>query len=292
MAKKSSRSGSKKHYPVQRKIPMAVELPSVTTAFEIRTDKLLSNVNHRLYRQSRNYCIKVDIDSDLPEGGIVEVYALQDTWMAMKAYQLAKATFDENSQEELEQLGSSAARWNDFRVASGISGQTPFDAVGFTPTPTRYVGGEYLYTEVADAAGNAATFRWVGTGANTFNIIDEYDTTGNTSNDPAFPVGGNVAYDGLTDEVDDNQMDHLSGDGNAPPYSNQTIENQVLTKVATLYVDSGGGNKLSTGYFNAPCGLVYISTSGGINGTTIGNKIYVEVKGGDYKGVHAPSMLE
>lgn len=291
MAKKSSRSGSKKHYPVQRKIPMAVELPSVTTSFEIRTDKLLSNVNHRLYRQSRNYCVKVDIDSDLPEGGIVEVYALQDTWMSMKAYQLAKSTFDENSKEELEQLGSSAARWNDFRVASGLTGQTPFDAVGFGPSPTRFTGGEYLYTEVSDVAGTAATFRWVGTGANTFNIIDEYDATGNTDQLPTTRLA-TVAYDGLADELDDSQMDHLSDDGNIPPYDRTGIENQVLTKVATLYVDAGGGNKLSTGYFNAPCGLVYISTAGGINGTTIGNKIYVEVKGGDYKGVHAPSMLE
>ena len=87
-------------------------------------------------------------------------------------------------------------------------------------------------------------------------------------------------------------MEHLSDDGNLPPYAQSTIENQVFTKIATLNVAASGGNKLSTGYFTAPCGLVYISTSGGINGTTIGNKIYVEVKGGDYKGVHATNMLE
>ena len=109
---------------------MAVALPSVATTFTVHTDKLLSNVNHRLYRQSRNYCVKVDIDADLPDGGIIEVYALQDTWMNMKAYQLAKATFDENSNEEMEQLGSSRARWNDFRVASGLTA-TDFEAEGF-----------------------------------------------------------------------------------------------------------------------------------------------------------------
>jgi hypothetical protein len=291
--KKMARKGKKssKHYPVQRKITMAVELPSVATAFEVRTDKLLSNVNHRLYRQSRNYVVKVDIDSDLPEGGVVEVYALQDTWMNMKAYQLAKETFDENSNEELEMLGKNRARWNDFRVASGITGQTPFDAVGFDPSATRYTGGEYLYSEVHDTGGTASTFRWVGTGANTFNIIDEYDRTGDTDQTPTFGQTA-VAYDGLEDELDDGQMDHLSNEGNNPPYTARTIENQVFTKVATLYVDAGGGNKLSTGFFNAPCGLVYITTAGGINGTTIGNKIHVEVKGGDYKGVHAPSYLE
>ena len=291
MAKKSSRSGSKKHYPVQKRIPMSVALPSVATTFEIQFDRLASNVNHRLYRQSRNYCLKVDIDADLPDGGIVEVYALQDTWMNHKAYQLAKTTFDENSMEELEQLGSSRARWNDFRVASGLTA-TSFDAEGFGSVGgVRYTAGEYVLSEVSDAAGNANTFRWVGTGANTFNIIDEYDATANTDATPS-SVLTTVAYDGLTDEVDDNQMEHLSDDGNNPPYSNSSIEDQVFVKVATLFVDANGTSKLSTGYFNAPCGLVYLQSSGGLNATTLSSKIYVESKGGDYKGVHGTPMLE
>lgn len=289
--KQMTRKKSGKHYPVQKRIPMAVALPSVATTFEVQFDRLASNVNHRLYRQSRNYCLKVDIDADLPDGGIVEVYALQDTWMNMKAYQLAKATFEENSKEEMEQLGTSRARWNDFRVASGLTA-TSFDAEGFgSGGGVRYTGGEYILSEVTDAAGTASTFRWVGTGANTFNIIDEYDATGNTDQAPTFPLV-NVAYDGLTDELDDNQMDHLSADGNLPPYDGNIIENQVFVKVATLFVDANGTSKLSTGYFNAPCGLVYLQSSGGLNATTLSSKIYVESKGGDYKGVHGTPMLE
>lgn len=265
-------------------------MPSTSTTLEVRYDKLASNVNHRLYRQSRNYCLKVDIDSDLPEGGVVQVYALQDTWMAQKAYQLAKQAFDENSRQELEQLGQNRARWNDFRVASGVS-YTALDAVGWDPSPTRYTGGEYFYSEVTDVSGTTSTFRWVGSGANTFNIIDEYDRTADTDQTPTFGQTA-VAYDGLEDEMDDNQMDHLSNEGNNPPYTARNIENQVLTKVATLYVDAGGGNKLSTGYFNAPCGLVFLTTAGGLNATTLSEKVYVECKAGDYKGLHAPSMLE
>ena len=44
---------------------------------------------------------------------------------------------------------------------------------------------------------------------------------------------------------------------------------------------------MSTGYFTAPCGFVVIySTSGNVGNLTF------EVKSGDYKGVHAPSMIE
>lgn len=236
--------------------------------------------------------MKVDIHADLTDGMYVDVFAIADTWYNQKSYQLAKRMFDENSAEERAQLGVSAARWNDFRVDHGITtvGQD-YEAVQFGPGATRFVAGEYLMSEVADAAGTTSTFRWIGTGANTFNIIDEYDTTGNTDATPSSTIGS-VAYDGLTDEVDDNQMSHLSDDGNNPPYSNAALENQALIKVARLFVDANGTSKLSTAYFDAPCGLVILGLGGGANAANTGEKISISIKGGDYKGVHAPSYLE
>ena len=156
---------------------LGVALPSAPdTSLLIRTDKLLSNVNHRLYRQSRVYQCKVDIDADLGDGGFVNVYALADTWYNMKAYQLAKKMFDENSAEERSQLGAAAARWNDFRVDHGDTIAQELEAIQFIGAlGTRFTAGEYLMSEVADAAGTTSTFRWVGSGANAFNIIDEYD---------------------------------------------------------------------------------------------------------------------
>lgn len=286
----------KKHYPIQRKMRLSAALPSVATDAGVFVDRELSRVNHRLYRQSRYYQCKVDIDADLPNGTVVNVYALADTWMNQKAYQFAHKVFLENSKQEREQLRSTAsARWNDFRVGSGTSATGPvLDATIYDPagTATRITAGEYLYSEVTDAAGTAQTFRWTGTGANTFNILDEYDNTGNTDAVPGQPVGANVAYDGLEDELDDNQMQHLSADGNSPPYDATNIENQCWYKVATLYVDADGGGKLSTGFFTAPCGFVTMTYGGGANQTVVNEKISLEVKAGDYKGVHAPSMLE
>lgn len=295
MAKTRSRkNGSKKHYPVQRKFRLSAALPSTATDAGILVDREMSKLNHRLYRQSRFYTCKVDIDADLPNGTVVNVFALQDTWMNQKAYQMAYNVFLDNSKEELAQLGSAAARWNDFRVKTGSTATGPLlDATGYDAmgTAVRYTSGEYIYSEVADAAGAAHTFRWSGTGGNTYNIIDEYDATGNVDAQPSTPSVA-VGYDGLEDELDANQISHLAQDGNNPPYDNSTIENQVWIKVATLFVDADGGGKLSTGFFNAPCGFVTLTYGGGANQTVVNEKIQLEVKAGDYKGVHAPSMLE
>lgn len=272
---------------------MGVALPSTPdTQFNIRVDKLLSNVNHRLYRQSRVYNVKVDIDADLADGMTVQVYALADTWYNMKAYQLAKQIFDENSKEEHALLGATNARWNDFRVDSGVGGHTELEAIQYAGAAgTRFTAGEYQFSQITNAAGTAQTFRWDGSGANTFNIIDEYDVTGNTDATPTNAIAS-VAYDGVTDELDDAQMLHLSSDGDIPPYDRTSLENQAWVLVGTLFIRGSGTNKLSTGYFNAPCGLIRLSTSGGAEANTLTENIHLEVKGGDYKGVHAPSYLE
>ena len=296
MAKKSSRSGSKnKHYPVQRHIRLAegAHPQSNNATMLVRVDRELSRVNHRLYRQSRVPSCKITLDGTIAAGYAVDVYVLRDTWMNQKAYHLAKEMFDENSVEELEQLGASRARWNDFRVNLGLSSFAELDAVieDGQGSATQLFGiGEYTMSEVTNAAGTASTFRWIGTGSNTFNIIDEYDQTGNTDATPSIPVTA-VAYDGLTDEVDDNQMSHLASDGNNPPYSNSVIENDVLVRVARLYND-GGTNKLSTGFFNAPCGFIVLQGTGGATSVSLDSAITLEVQGGDYKGIKAPSYLE
>ena len=284
---------------MQNSFKLGFNLPSIATQVQGALDRDLSRINHRLYRQSRNYVMKVDIDSNLPAGSVIDVYALQDTWMAQKAYKLAYEIFLETSKEEME-IMTTQGRWYDFRVANGLT----FDPTSSESYPTLYdlpdasslavYSGtiDYNYTEVADATGTANTFRWSGTGTNTFNIIDEYDRTGNTDSTPSNP-SNEVAYDGLTDEVDDSQVSHLASDGDIPPYNRNVIENSVWVHVGQLHVDpSGARARLSTGYFTAPCGIYVLAMSGGLTGTSANGKITVTAKGGDYKGVHATSMLE
>jgi hypothetical protein len=279
-------------YPIQTKMPMQTSAGGPNAI--IRVDRALSAVNHRLYRQSRMYHAKVDLDANAQQGTVVTVWALADTWWTQKAYQLAYETFLENSKEESAQLKETQARWNDFRVDHGLSGfveMLPSGSTSPTGTPTQFgtTNAEYLMSEVHDAGGTAATFRWTGTGANTWNIVDQYDNTGNTDQSPT-SAAGTVAYDGLTDELDSGQTSHLTDDGNQPPYNRTNLENHVWIKVGTLVASLNNTDKLSTGYFKAPCGLIALTKSSPFVET--GTVVNLEVKSGDYKGVAAQSYLE
>lgn len=292
-ARKKSRA-SKKTYPIVRKGAIAIDGSPDANAV-IRVDRALSGRNHRLYRQSRLYTVKVDLDINAPAGTVVDVYALGHSWMAQKVYEMAYATFLENGKEEAAQLKTHRARWNDFRVDHGLGTTFQKDMLYAGAIPgvaglTKFgTGGEYLMSEVANVSGVINTFRWTGSGTNTWNIITEYDATGNTDATPSTAIGV-VAYDGLTDELDDNMSDHLADDGNLPPYSANAIEPAVWVKVGTLSVNAAGQQKLSTGFFEAPAGLIVLQSSAPLaNDSSILN---LECKAGDYKGVHAPSMLE
>ena len=281
-----------KMYPVQRKMNLLLQTASAPIGI-VRIDRCLSTVNHRLYRQSRMYHAKIDLDANAQQGTVVNVWALANTWYTQKAYQRAYETFLENSKEERDQLKGNVARWNDFRVDHGLVANDFLPAGNNDPAgaPTAFgiSSAEYGMSEVHDSGGVAKTMRWTGSGANTFNIIDEYDLMGGASTSPS-TANPSVAYDGLTDEVDDGQQEHLSDDGNVPPYNRIGLENYVWIKVATLTVALNGTDKLSTGFFEAPCGLVAITK--GTPFTTDQTVINLEVKAGDYKGVGAPTYLD
>lgn len=280
---------------MQRTWRFSHSLPNQATEYYGLADLELSRINHRLYRQSRVYDLKVDLDANLPDGSIAYVYALSDTWINQKAYQEAYDQFKKNSSQELEALNQKTARWHDFRVGLGLSGNgsqdlVAYDAVG-APLGVAYGGFEYNLTEVSDVAGATKTFRWIGSDSNTFNIIDEYDISGNTDVTPNDPSAA-VPYDGLEDELDDNQMNHIAGDGNAPPYDRVGLENQCLSLVATLSIDATGTSKLSSGFFKAPCGIYVIRYAGTLNNVVVNNAIQITAKSGDYKGVAGSEYLE
>ena len=283
-------------YPVMRQFPLLISGTPDTNAI-IRVDRALGAINHRLYRQSRMYTAKVDMDADAPSGTTVDVWALCDTWWLHKAYRLAFETFMENSKEERGQAGTSLGRWNDFRVDTGLGTAFQKDLLpsgNLVPTGTAQIFGtgtdtEYLMSEVHDSGGARRTFVFSGgTTATEYDVITEYDNTANTDETPSTPA--NLAsYDGLTDEIDQGQKEHLTQDGNLPPYKANTLEGAVWIKVATLNVAAAGTQKLSTGFFKAPAGLIAVVSSTPLGDATLLN---LEVKGGDYKGVHAPSMLD
>ncbi len=289
-----ARKTSKKHYPVQRMTGLSWSGGPLPANFMIDGPKVLSQTNHRLYRQSRYYEMSVTLDTDLPDGSTVDVYAIADTWMVQKAYQMAKAAFDESNSEEKEMLNGRIARWNDFRVTHGLvlaGGIQDVFATNFLKgdlTATRFTDGEFENSNVVDQAGTIRRFTWGAPGGVEYSIIEEYDASGNTSWDPTYPATG--PYNGLLPNLEAGAADALQQDGNKPPYSAQDIGQAIWVKVGTLHLGSGR-QRTSTGFFTAPCGFVALVGAGSIIGD---NQVEIscEFKRGDYKGVHAPTMLE
>jgi len=277
-----------KHYPVLRNCMVTQPLPAGNRGL-IDVPKHLSQINHRLYRQSRVYECSISIDADVADNTSIDVYALCDTWMVHNALQMAKSAWDEANAEELEMLNGKVARWNDFRVVNGVGGTSSYEATTFLKgnlNPSPYTTGEFRNSIVADQTGTTRGFSWGGPTAGFYSIIEEYDASGNTSLDPTAPATG--AYSGLLPNLSATAAQALQAEGNSPPYDANDIGQAIWVKVGTLHL-SPGRQRLSTGFFKAPCGIVILD---GVGISEYNGSVELEVKSGDYKGVKAPSMLE
>ena len=288
-----ARRSRSKHYPAQRNVGLTATAPSPPNLV-VDGPKVLSQTNHRLYRQSRYYEMSVSLDTDLPEGTTVDVYALADSWMVQKAYQMAKKAWDESNSEEMEMLNGRIARWNDFRVNHGLTPAGGIDIALATNylkgalTGTPFTTGEFNTAKVVDQAGTLRSFSWGNSTASQYSMIEEYDASGNTSADPAVPATG--PYSGLLPNLEAGAAAALQDVGNQPPYDANDIGQAFWIKVGTLHLGAGR-QRTSTGFFTAPCGFVALMGAGAIIADNATN-MQVEFKKGDYKGVHAPSMLE
>jgi len=276
-----------KRYPVQRELSVKSPSPVPANSF-VDTAALMSQTNHRLYRQSRYYEVSISIDANVADGTTVDVYALADTWMVQKALEMAKTAWDESNAEEKMMLNGRVARWNDFRVETGLTGFGGLESVNFlkgTLASTAITGGEFVNSQVVDQLGTTKTFTWGGPTATKYSIIEEYDASGNTDQDPSAPATG--PYNGLLPNLEAGAAAALQNDGNNPPYNRIDIGQAIWVKMGTLHL-APGRQRLSTGFFTAPCGFVAMTGTGFLDNPDI----QVTVKSGDYKGVHAPSMLE
>lgn len=277
---------AKKRFPIQRNAN--VQLAVSATTGMIHVNRALSRLNKRLYRSCRYYECKVDIDLSVADvGAPITVYALRDTWGHQKALQMAYDKFNETTAAERKALGKNMiARWLDFTPKSGSAALEMFPvAHDVTGTPNLLTGGEFVDSFVEDSSGTTKFFTWGSASATAYGIMAEYEKYSDAHNDPE-TVATTMAYGGQNEDQSDVEIDMLSARGNQPPYETNGFGDRWV-KVATLS-RVAGQQRLSTGFFTAPCGFVLIT---GLNASAQ-NPVELTVKAGDYKGVHAPSMLE
>ncbi len=293
MAKKDQ-----KYYPVQNRV--FFNNPVGTGMRILQVNKALSGTNRRLYRQNRVYSVKVDAVGN--GNMLLDVYRLRDTFMLQRGYGLAMREWNEsydNAEEVTKE--SNIARWRDFRIAT-------IPTVGDTecaPVTMRASGANaVLDTVQIDKWNTALSYTTAGASrdfglfsdANTFGIIEEYDKQGVVQRQPSTATVS-AAYEDLKADLDDNEVSNLQLSGNEPPYdADSSTPNSVLEYVGTVFIDNTAGTqKMSTGYFDAPLGVVFVSGTAGrvqtvrnASDTSAQQDFYqVTVQRGDYKGVKA-----
>lgn len=248
----------------------------------IRVPRVLSEVNHRLYRQHMMYSCRVNLNTGANVGQI-DVYALAPTWYVLNALKAAKRVHDDAMKEERALVGQ--ARWYDFRIRPDMVNTDELQAYGLdkstlTKAVVDRVGSEYVQSQIHDVNGNNKEFRLYGPSSiSGYNVFEEYDAMGNISNDPTVSATG--GYNEVNANITTENQEDLLNRGNAPPY-NPLTWNVVWVKVGELYQTAGGASSRSTGYFDAPLGLIYMP-----NFTASNGEIRLDVRAGKYKGVQA-----
>ena len=291
--KKSTSKKSRKttHYPVVR----SSYLDSIASNASVRSldvPKVLSMLNRRLYRYGRVYPVSISLD--IAAGSQIEVFALRDDWAVHQGIKMAYKEYLKNTSDERKKLGKHTARWEDFRVHDGITGLNnellPVMRDGsFLGAGTILTAGQFERSTIVDASDVQKSFSWGVPSATQYGVLLEYNKTGNAQFDPAVVVN-DAPYVNIDSEVNEQTHDDLQADGQAPPYdANGSNHLTPFVKVATLGTGPTGDQRLSTGFFNAPCGLVVLV---GNNSDWSSRDIKFEVKKGDYKGVSGLSLLE
>lgn len=283
----------KAYYPVQRAIRLKDLTAAVAGGRFLQSTRLLSEANRRLYRQSYVYNLKVDVDigTAMATAG-VDVYVLRNTWDLHGAYKFAMKNYYNAMKEELDNATGANTRWHDFRVAPDfqadeleVSVANPDNAAPAMVTDS--VGnGDHDFSSVADAAGTQRIFSLDTTTTGTeFSIIDEWRDKDRVDQDPA-TASTEMPYAGLVENLDEANYDILRQNGAVPPYD-ELAETSLWHKVGTIkQVTPDGVTKLTTGFFEAPLGLV-ILVSPAFTTSVTHHPLTVTFQAGDYKGVKA-----
>ncbi len=271
--------------------------------------KLLCQVNHRLYRQNRMYCVRVGYIGAHSGVRAAEVYALPNNWAFRKGHKLAQAAFRQAMKTSA--IGKSkSGRWSDFRIKHDLTQYSSqieaLDAHNIT-----LGSAEYLYSQVAgdtgpdgsDGDGSPNIYGFHGVGASStsnesaaggyayattgsFGIIHEYEKIEDTEQNTPPDHDNLAAYRLLDSDADRSATNELMSSeiGDNPPYNPEDL--QAQEQQFTIRFQGTGSADIATPWIAAPCGLLKIGTTEG-SGTDL---LYIEVMAGNYKGVLAEDM--
>ena len=273
----------------------------------------LSRMNNRLYRQSRLYNVRFEtIDHAQSAAVSYEFYTLPDNWFVRGAIKYAHGVYMQNHEDELK-AGISFSQWHDFDInpqnADGVyefTGARLWDGDGYASISADEpsgIGGTFSTTKAAD--GTDFGFHVMGNIANSYNIFREYAEFLNNRKPDNESSTAVQPYGDLLDLKDAEQMVES---GDRAPYDrdfsgwipdDETVDDSTGQHILTLKAFSGtdrdGGMAVHrTPFFTAPLGLVWVRRfleASAVDLSTTHQQLRMEVQGGHYKGVKAPSLV-
>ena len=253
----------------------------------------MSKINHRLYRMSRKYFADVKLhEYAIDSNTSVDVYVLNNTWMLDKAVAYARQAYEKAVKEEKKLLGKQLARWHDFRLnlnpsdgaVVSYSELMPLIYNADTLTTTAMTSGDFELSVARDEDTNVGYRFGLWESGSQFNIMKEYDKSGSTEDSPD-DIEISAPYDAIDDEAQSSTFTELQTQGNEPPYNKDGMNDQQLFRhVGRLYHTTTGSQRISTGTFCAPLGLVLIRVNSG------SPYVCLHMKKGKYKGLESEAM--
>ena len=267
-------------------------LSDVTGSHYVSLSDTMSKINHRLYRMTRKYFVDVKLHNP-SRGTVVDVYTLNNTWMLDKAVAYARAAYEKSVKEEKKLLGKQLARWHDFRLNLNPSDGNVVAFTALNPmavnadnmTPVALTAGDFTNSVSRDEDTNASYAFGLWEGGSQYNILKEYEKSGSTEDSPD-DIEISAPYAAIDDETSTTTFVELQEQGNEPPYDKDNMSDQKLFRhVGQIFTKNDGTQKLSTGNFCAPLGLVLLVSDGGTSG-----QVCIHMKKGNYKGLASEAM--
>ncbi len=302
--------------PTQRTIALAAGEASQTQGV-VHVNRLLSQMNSRLYRQGRTYDVQFQMPQPNNDVDVqINFYTLPNTWFTHGAIKHAFSSWRATLQDELLATGGKHAKWLDFSIKPDADGSPNsnifypnlWDGNTHQSVSTGYEQG---YSEVTDSDGDLMNFMTGGaedkSGAGTYNIMLEYARHLMSRRADSSAESGPQGYEGIQLGLD--ELDHILEDGDVPPWDEDfgmwhgDADADADTRLVwqdTLYVGVGSdsddtvkrssGARLVTRTFAAPLGLVFVQASSAFTQSS-NSEIAMVAKAGSYKGVSAAPML-
>lgn len=252
----------------------------------------MSKINHRLYRMTRKYWVDVKLHNP-DQVSAVDVYVLNNTWMLEKAVAYARKAYEKSVKEEKKLLGKQLARWHDFRLnLNPADGQVllynELNPVIFnmdTGLSTAMTSGDFMISVSRDEQTNTGYNFGLWEGGSQFNILKEYEKSASTEDSPD-DIELIAPYEAIDDESSTTTFIELQQQGNEPPYNKDNMNDlQLFRHVGTLFTSANGTQKLSTGTFCAPLGLVVFRPQ-----SETPAEVCIHMKKGKYKGLASEAM--